>query len=130
MSNDDSNPYAPSQHVGRAAPSSLGKTIAVICLVVAAVLSIPIAFFVSCIGGLVTVSSVAQGPPADGLMAFAGFGCGFVGVGLTIWGFAKLIAVIVRSDGPAMPYAKPRDFANAPPFTSPDENPFADRGSQ
>jgi hypothetical protein len=128
MSNDDSNPYAPSQHIGGTPPSSAGKTVAVVCLVLAAVLSIPIAFFVSCLGGVLTVSSATNGR-GDGMIAFAGFGCGFVGVGLTIWGFAKLISMILNDNRPSMPYARPKDFANAPPFAAPGDNPFTDRGT-
>lgn len=131
MSTDESNPYAPSQHLGPTPRSSAGKVFAVVCLILATVLSVPIAFFVSCLGGIFTVASVA--PPngqSDGLIAFAGFGCGFIGVGLTIWGFVKLISLVTRSDAQRMPYAPPKDFANAPPFTPPGDNPFTDRSSQ
>jgi hypothetical protein len=129
MSTDERNPYAPSQHAGPTPHNSAGKIVAVICLVVAAVLSVPIAFFVSCLGGLATVGTMTNGPGADGLFAFVGFGCGFVGVGLTIWGFAKLIMMVMKSGSSGMPYEKPKDFANAPPFAPPGDNPFVDRGA-
>jgi hypothetical protein len=142
MSTDDQNPYAASQAPAGPAPtSSIGKAIAIACLVVACVLSLPIAFFFSCLGGLATASTIAgNNNPNNDFIGMSGLTCGFLGVGLTVWGFVWLIIKVTRSGSrqPILPYDRPREFGNAPPFpaaevrganpfATPGENPFSDR---
>lgn len=129
MAAENDNPYAPSQQVGPAPPSSVGKVIAMACLVLATIFSLPVAFFASCLGGvLVSNSIVGNRGGAGDFVGWSGMVCGFIGVGLTIWGAIKLIMIVSRSGQPRPAYNVPKEFPNSSPFPPQGENPFAPRG--
>jgi hypothetical protein len=130
-SSNSVNPYAASlAPVGPAQQSNLGKVIAIACLAVAGIVSLPFAFFFSCLGGLTVESSLPGGRGPGGDWGIIG---GTIGVLLTILFFVWIIIKVARSGSarPALPYDRPGKFGNTPPFPAagaPGENPFATPG--